>query len=87
MMSEGQYKFSCFICLFIYFCSNFGDIFDEDFFIQALGNKVNIVKQLPLDILQQFDNNISSIVNLRVKGWSSPTYYLQKVLPRLLEMK
>ncbi|XP_044511984.1 O-fucosyltransferase 9 [Mangifera indica] len=66
--------------------SNFGDIFDEDFFIHALRNNVNVVKELPEDILEQFDHNISSIVNLRVKAWSSPTYYLQKVLPKLLQM-
>ncbi|XP_065619753.1 O-fucosyltransferase 9 isoform X1 [Quercus suber] len=66
--------------------SKFGDIFDEDFFIYALKNHVNVVRELPEDILQQFDNNISKIVNLRVKGWSSPTYYLQKVLPKLVQM-
>lgn len=68
-------------------CSKFGDIFDEDFFIHVLRNNVNVVKELPVDILEQFDNNISSIVNLRVKAWSSPTYYLQKVLPKLVQMR
>ncbi|KAA8538659.1 hypothetical protein F0562_028267 [Nyssa sinensis] len=66
--------------------SKFGDIFDEDFFIHALRNHVNVVRELPEDILQRFDNNISNIVNLRVKGWSSPAHYLQKVLPKLVEM-
>ncbi|PSS31823.1 GDP-fucose protein O-fucosyltransferase protein [Actinidia chinensis var. chinensis] len=66
--------------------SKFGDIFDEEFFIYALRNHVNVVRELPEDILQRFDHNISSIVNLRVKAWSSPTYYLQKVLPKLVEM-
>ncbi|GER27538.1 O-fucosyltransferase family protein [Striga asiatica] len=50
-------------------------------------NHVNVVRQLPEDILQQFDNNISNIVNLRVKGWSSPKFYLEKVLPKLVELK
>ncbi|CAK7344865.1 unnamed protein product [Dovyalis caffra] len=67
--------------------SKFGEIFDEDFFIHALKNNVNVVRELPSDILEQFDNNISSIVNLRVKAWSSPTYYLQKVLPKLRQMR
>ncbi|CAA0827792.1 O-fucosyltransferase family protein [Striga hermonthica] len=67
--------------------SKFGDIFDEEFFIYALRNHVNVVRQLPEDILQQFDNNISNIVNLRVKGWSSPKFYLEKVLPKLVELK
>ncbi|KAK1427184.1 hypothetical protein QVD17_15867 [Tagetes erecta] len=66
--------------------SKFGDIFDEEFFIYALRNHVNVVRSLPQDILERFDNNISNIVNLRVKGWSSPTYYLQKVLPKLMEL-
>lgn len=66
--------------------SKFGDIFDEEFFVYALRNHVNVVRGLPDDILQRFDNNISNIVNLRVKGWSSTTYYLQKVLPKLLEI-
>ncbi|XP_038890311.1 O-fucosyltransferase 9 [Benincasa hispida] len=67
--------------------SKFGDIFDEDFFIQALSKHVNIVRELPADVLQQYDNNISSIVNLRVKAWSSPMYYLHKVLPKLLQLR
>ncbi|KAI3513491.1 hypothetical protein L1887_20825 [Cichorium endivia] len=66
--------------------SKFGDIFDEDFFIYALRRHVNVIRELPQDILDRFDNNISNIVNLRVKGWSSPTYYLQKVLPKLVEL-
>lgn len=67
--------------------SKFGDIFDEEFFIQALSKHVNIVRELPDDVLQQYDNNISSIVNLRVKAWSSPMYYLHKVLPKLLQLR
>ncbi|XVF63308.1 hypothetical protein PTKIN_Ptkin09bG0077600 [Pterospermum kingtungense] len=63
--------------------SKFGDIFDEEFFIHALRNHVNVVRELPEDVLQKFNNNISKIVNLRVKGWSSPAHYLQKVLPKL----
>ncbi|KAK9162136.1 hypothetical protein Syun_003038 [Stephania yunnanensis] len=66
--------------------SKFGDIFDEEFFIYTLRNNVRIIKELPEDVLQQFDNNISNIVNLRVKAWSSSTHYRQKVLPRLLEL-
>ncbi|XP_058218183.1 O-fucosyltransferase 9 isoform X2 [Rhododendron vialii] len=66
--------------------SKFGDIFDEEFFIYALRNHVNVIKELPEDTLERFNYNISSIVNLRVKAWSSPAYYLQKVLPKLVEM-
>ncbi|CAL9217472.1 unnamed protein product [Arabidopsis halleri] len=66
--------------------SKFGDIFDEDFFIYALSKNVNVVKELPKDILERYNYNISSIVNLRLKAWSSPAYYLQKVLPQLLRL-
>ncbi|GAB2291176.1 O-fucosyltransferase 9 [Dionaea muscipula] len=66
--------------------SKFGEIFDEDFFIYALQNKVKVARKLPEDTLQRFDNNISNIVNLRLKAWSSPTYYLRTVLPKLLEL-
>ncbi|KAG2714162.1 hypothetical protein I3843_03G016300 [Carya illinoinensis] len=66
--------------------SKFGDIFDEDFFINALKSRVDVVKELPEEIRQRFDNNISNIVNLRVKAWSSPSHYLQKVLPKLVQM-
>ncbi|KAI4332328.1 hypothetical protein L6164_017248 [Bauhinia variegata] len=66
--------------------SKFGDIFDQDFFISALENRVHVVRELPDDILQRFNNSISNIVNLRVKAWSSQAHYLQKVLPQLLEM-
>lgn len=53
----------------------------------ALRNHVNVIRELPEDVLQRFDNNISNIVNLRVKAWSSPKYYLDKVLPKLQELK
>ncbi|KAH9617288.1 hypothetical protein KSS87_021978 [Heliosperma pusillum] len=66
--------------------SKFGDIFDEEFFMHALRNKVNVVRQLPEDILERYNHSISSIVNLRLKAWSSPAYYLHKVLPKLLEL-
>ncbi|KAK8542497.1 hypothetical protein V6N13_136931 [Hibiscus sabdariffa] len=66
--------------------SKFGDIFDEEFFIHALRNHVKVIRELPEDVLQRFDNNISNIVNLRVKGWSSPAHYLEKVLPKLKAM-
>lgn len=66
--------------------SKFEDIFDEEFFIDALKHHVKVVRELPEDVLQRFDNNLSNIVNLRVKGWSSPTHYLHKVLPKLVEL-
>lgn len=66
--------------------SKFGDIFDEDHFIETLKEHVKVVRELPGEILQRFDNNLSSIVNMRTKALSSKTYYLQKVIPKLLEL-
>lgn len=74
------------VLIYWHTCSKFRDIFDEDFFIYALRNHVKVVRELPEDLLLKFDNNISSIVNLRVKAWSSSTYYLLKVLPKLKEL-
>ncbi|KAL5554926.1 hypothetical protein UlMin_037162 [Ulmus minor] len=66
--------------------SKFKDIFAEDFFIHALRQKVNVVRKLPEDVLYRFENNKSKIVNLRIKFWSSPTCYLNKALPKLVEL-
>jgi hypothetical protein len=66
--------------------SKFGDIFDEDYFIESLKNHVHVAKGLPEDLLEKFDHNINSITNMRTKAFSSKTYYLQKVLPKLLEL-
>lgn len=66
--------------------SKFRDIFDEDYFIETLRNHVRVVKELPKDVLQRFNNNMSNILNMRTKALASKTYYLQKVLPKLLEL-
>lgn len=66
--------------------SKFGDIFDEDHFIETLKEHVRVVKELPVDVLTRFDHNISSIPNMRTKAYSSPNHYMQKVLPKLLEL-
>ncbi|KAL6010678.1 hypothetical protein ACLOJK_001116, partial [Asimina triloba] len=83
---EGEHRALSYKLEFSNLCSKFRDIFDEDYFIDALKNDVRVVKELPEDVLRQFDYNISNIVNLRVKAWSSSTYYLHKVLPKLQQM-
>lgn len=75
-----------FSCCFITF-SKFGDIFDEDHFIETLRKYVRVVKELPEDVFLRFDRNISAIPNMRTKAFSSPSYYLQNVLPKLLELR
>lgn len=66
--------------------SKFGDIFDEDHFIETLKEHVRVVKKLPEDVLLRFNHNISSIPNMRTKAYSSPNHYVQNVLPKLLEL-
>jgi hypothetical protein len=70
----------------LYCFSKFGDIFDEDYFIETLREHVRVVKKLPEDVLLCFNYNISSIPNMRTKAYSSPVYYVQKVLPKMLEL-
>ncbi|WOK97355.1 hypothetical protein Cni_G06063 [Canna indica] len=65
--------------------SKFEDIFDVEYFSEKLKHHVRVVKELPPEILQRFDNNISNILNMRSKALQPKTYYLQKVLPKLLE--
>lgn len=66
--------------------SKFGDIFDEDHFIESLRKHVRVVKELPEDVFLRFDYNISTIPNMRTKAFSPPSYYLQQVLPKMLEL-
>ncbi|XP_042474394.1 O-fucosyltransferase 9-like [Zingiber officinale] len=65
--------------------SKFEDIFDEEYFTEILKDHVRVVKELPSDILDRFDNNISNILNMRSRALQSKTYYLEKVLPKLIE--
>ncbi|CAL4916909.1 unnamed protein product [Urochloa decumbens] len=66
--------------------SKFGDIFDEDHFIESLRKHVKVVKELPEDVSLRFDHNISTIPNMRTKAFSPPSYYLQEVLPKMLDL-
>nr|CAB3459520.1 unnamed protein product [Digitaria exilis] len=66
--------------------SKFGDIFDEDHFMETLREHVRVLKKLPEDVLLRFNHNISSIPNMRTKAYSSAKYYVQKVLPKMLEL-
>ncbi|CAM0950173.1 unnamed protein product [Alopecurus aequalis] len=66
--------------------SKFSDIFDEDRFIETLRQHVRVVKELPKDVLLRFNHNTSSIPNMRTKAYSSPDHYVQKVLPKLVEL-
>ncbi|CAM6020396.1 unnamed protein product [Sphagnum balticum] len=62
--------------------SVFGDIFDEDHFINSLAQQVRILKELPKEVMSRFEN-ISMIQRVKVKAWSLPRFYLETALPLL----
>ncbi|XP_024358507.1 O-fucosyltransferase 9 [Physcomitrium patens] len=64
--------------------SNFGEIFDEAHFIESLSKEVRILRDLPQELLDKFDNG-NTIFKLKVKAWSLPRFYLEEALPELLE--
>ncbi|XP_071691479.1 O-fucosyltransferase 10-like [Rutidosis leptorrhynchoides] len=67
--------------------SEFGDIYDEEHFIATLKEYVNVVRELPKELLEDYDFNISNIPNFRVPAWASASYYLEEVYPVLKEQR
>uniref|UniRef100_A0A5B6Z8J3 O-fucosyltransferase family protein n=1 Tax=Davidia involucrata TaxID=16924 RepID=A0A5B6Z8J3_DAVIN len=67
--------------------SKFSDIYDEDYFVSALENDVQVVNKIPEYLMERFDYNLSNVYNFRIKAWSPIQYYRDTVLPRLLEEK
>nr|GEV06720.1 O-fucosyltransferase 10-like [Tanacetum cinerariifolium] len=65
--------------------SEFGDIYDEEHFIDTLEEYVDVVRELPKDVMEDYDFNISNIPNFRVPAWASATYYVEEVYPVLRE--
>ncbi|KAE8656311.1 putative naringenin-chalcone synthase [Hibiscus syriacus] len=63
--------------------SQFGDIYDEDHFINNLKGYVNVVRELPEALMESYDRNLSNIPNFRVQAWASVNYYLGVLLPIL----
>ncbi|RZC54285.1 hypothetical protein C5167_013132 [Papaver somniferum] len=59
--------------------SDFGDIYDMDHFISTLKGHVTVIRELPKVLLEQYDYNISNILNIRVKAWAPVSYYLGEV--------
>ncbi|KAM0827487.1 hypothetical protein ACQ4PT_068195 [Festuca glaucescens] len=66
--------------------SQFGDIYQEDYFIKYLKSDIRIVKELPLE-LQSLDlEAIGSLVNdTDVMKEAKPSIYVKKILPILLK--
>ncbi|KAK9111643.1 hypothetical protein Scep_019162 [Stephania cephalantha] len=65
--------------------SQFGDIYDEDHFIETLKDYVTVVKELPTDLMERYNNNIGNVPNVKVRAWALASFYLQDVHPILLE--
>jgi len=68
-------------------CSKFGDIYDEEYFIDTLANDVRVVDTVPEYLMERFDYNLTNVYNFRVKAWAPTSYYRDSVLPKLLEEK
>ncbi|XP_009599287.1 O-fucosyltransferase 10-like [Nicotiana tomentosiformis] len=67
--------------------SGFADIYDEDHFISTIKDYITVVKELPADLMEKYDSDISNIRNLRVQAWAPPSYYLEEVYPVLLKRR
>ncbi|KAH9566645.1 hypothetical protein CY35_04G138700 [Sphagnum magellanicum] len=65
--------------------SQFGDIYQEDFFVEYLRADVQIVKDLPIE-LQSLDLEAtgSLVTDMEVPKEATPTFYLINILPLLL---
>ncbi|KAJ0228842.1 Protein ESMERALDA 1 [Hirschfeldia incana] len=67
--------------------SKFGDIYDEEFFVNTLANDVRVVDTIPEYLMERYDFNMTNVYNFRVKAWSPIQYYRDSILPKLLEEK
>lgn len=68
------------------FCSvfsRFRDIFDEDYFIESLSQQVRILRELPKEVMDQYENASMIYKVPKVKAWSLPRFYLENPLPEL----
>lgn len=54
-------------------CSNFSDIFDEEWFISSLANDVKIIKKLPKKLLK------ATRTVKQFKSWSGMDYYKNEI--------
>ncbi|CAI0462451.1 unnamed protein product [Linum tenue] len=61
------------------FCSQFGDIFDVDHFIDSLKDELKIVKELPP--YQKYKLKSRPLFQLAPRSWSNMSYYYDTVLP------
>lgn len=72
---------------FLLFCSQFSDIYDEEHFTTTLQDSVKVVHELPLELMEVYDFNISNIPIFRVQAWATTKHYLEEVYPVLSEQR
>ncbi|XP_050213107.1 O-fucosyltransferase 10-like [Mercurialis annua] len=65
--------------------SEFGDIYDQDYFISILEGYVTVVHELPDEVMERYDYNITNILSIRVQAWAPANYYMGAVYPILQE--
>lgn len=65
--------------------SRFGDIFDEEYFIESLSQQVRIMRELPKEVMARYENASMIYKISKVKAWSLPRFYLESALPELLK--
>jgi len=65
-----------------YFCSNFSELFDTDWFITFLRNDVSVVKYLP-----NLEGKFVAPYTLRVPRKCTPKCYEDRVLPMLVRKR
>lgn len=72
---------------FLLFCSQFSDIYDEEHFTTTLQDSVKVVHELPLELMEVYNFNISNIPIFRVQAWATAKHYLEEVYPVLSEQR
>ncbi|CAE5958787.1 unnamed protein product [Arabidopsis arenosa] len=63
--------------------SQFGDIYQEDHFIEYLKDEVNIVKDLPQHLKSTDNKNLSLVTDTELVKEAKPVDYIEHVLPLL----
>ncbi|CAH8253843.1 unnamed protein product [Arabidopsis lyrata] len=63
--------------------SQFGDIYQEDHFIEYLKDEVNIVKDLPQHLKSTDNKNLSLVTDTELVKEAKPVDYIERVLPLL----
>lgn len=68
------------------FCSQFSDIYREDYFIDYLAPDIRIVKELPEELLSLDLEAIGSVVSSYTKSLLSSSFYQSKIIFKLLSL-